>query len=140
MIGQLCDDDCPALFNKEKVFTFQQNKLILKGERNYSNGMWTAPVPVRPVSPPSPTKRKKSNLLQHMSDNSKLKLKFKRLFQKIELTSQVANTSNNKIYRNISKAAYQLKHLLHHVHNYKLISEQVHYIYAACFSPVKSIF
>ena len=38
-IGQLCDDDCLALFNKEKVFIFQQNKLILKGKRKNSNGM-----------------------------------------------------------------------------------------------------
>ena len=44
--------------------------------------MRTVPVTIQPLSPPSPTKRKNNNLLQHMSDNSKLKLKFERLFQK----------------------------------------------------------
>ena len=139
MIGQLCDDNCPALFNKEKVFTFQQNRLILKGKRNHSNGMWTVPVPIQPISHSSPTKSKNNNLLQHISGNSNLKLHLKRLFHKIK-KSQVANTSNNKKYRNIPKATAQLKYLLQHVHNIKVISEQVNYIYAACFSPAKSTF
>ena len=45
-IGQLCDDDCLALFTKEKVFIFKQNTLLLKGQRNHFNGMWTIPVPI----------------------------------------------------------------------------------------------
>ena len=45
-IGQLCDDDCLALFTKEKVFIFKQNKLLLQGKRNHFNGMWTIPVPI----------------------------------------------------------------------------------------------
>ena len=32
-IGQLCDNNCLALFTKEKVFIFTQNKLILQGKR-----------------------------------------------------------------------------------------------------------
>ena len=139
-IGQLCDDDCLALFNKEKVFIFQQNKFILKGKRNHSNGMWTVPVPIQPISHSSPTNSKNNNVLQHISGNSKLKLQFKRLFHKIKQTSQVANISNNNKYRNIPKATTQLKYLLQHVHNIKLISEQVNYIYAAFLSPVKSAF
>ena len=95
-------------------------------------------MPIQPISHSSPTKGKNNNLLQHISDKFKLKLQFKHLFQKIKLTSQVAPPSNNKKYRNISKAANPLKYLLQHVHNIKLISEQVNYIYAACFSPVKS--
>ena len=138
-IGQLYDDDCLALFNKEKVFIFQQNKLILKGKRNHFNGMWTVPVPIQLISHSLPTKSK-NNLLQHISGNSNLKLHLKRLFHKIKQTSQVANTSNNKKYRNISKAATQLKYLLQHVHNIKLISEQVNSFYAVFFNPVKSTF
>ena len=79
-IGQLCDDDCLALFNKEKVFIFQQNKLILKGKRKHSNGMWTDPVPIQPISHSSPTKSKN----KYISGNSNLKLHFKRLFHKIK--------------------------------------------------------
>ena len=65
--------------------------------------MWTVLVPIQPVSSPSLTKGKNKKLIQYVSDISKLKFQFKRLFQKIKLTSQVANTSKNKKHRNISQ-------------------------------------
>ena len=61
-IGQLCDDNCLALFTKEKVFIFKQNTLLLKGQRNNFNGMWTIPVPIHSVSIPSPNTLTKTKL------------------------------------------------------------------------------
>ena len=138
-IGQLCDDTCLTLFTKETLFIFKQNKLLLQEKRNHINGMLTIPVPIQSVSIPLP-KFTTKHLLQHTNDNFKLKLNFQRMFQKLKTILQVRNVVQNKKYKGISKAVNKLKYLLQHVHNIKLIPEQINYIYAACFSPVKSTF
>ena len=38
-IGQLCDDNCSALFTKSDLLVFKNNKLILRGHRNFSDGL-----------------------------------------------------------------------------------------------------
>ena len=81
-IGQLCDDDCLALFTKEKVFIFKQNKLLLQGKRNFFNGMWTIPVPIHSVSIPSPNTLTKT---------------------KLQTTLQVHNVLQNKIIKTFPK-------------------------------------
>ena len=101
-IGQLCDDDCLALFTKEKVFIFKQNKLLLQGKRNFFNGMWTIPVPIQSVSVPSPNTLTKT---------------------KLKTTLQVHNVLHNKNHQNFSKVVNKLKYLLQHVHNIKLMPE-----------------
>ena len=123
-IGQLCDDNCLALFTKEKVFIFKQNKLLLQGKRNHYDSIRTIPVSIQSVSIPSPNFTTKS-LLQHTNDNFKLKLNFQRLFRKLKTTFQVHNVVQNTKYQDISKAVNKLKYLLQHIHNIKLISEQV---------------
>ena len=45
-IGQLCDDNCWGLFNKNHLLIFKQNQLILWGERNILDGLWDVPIPV----------------------------------------------------------------------------------------------
>ena len=134
-IEQLCDDNCLSLFTKAKLFIFKQNKLRLQGKRNHFNGMWTILVPIQSVSIPSQNFTTE-NLLQHTNDNFKLKLNFQRLFRKLKTILQVHNVVQNTKYQDISKVVYKLKYLFQHVHNIKLISEQVNYIYAACFRPV----
>ena len=44
-IGQLCDDNCAALFRKHDLHVFKYNKLVLKGVRNYCDGLWDVPLP-----------------------------------------------------------------------------------------------
>ena len=78
--------------------------------------------------------------LQRNIYNNTPTINFQRLFRKLKTTFQVHNVVQNTKYQDISKAVNKLKYLLQHVHNIKLISEQVNYIYAACFSPVKSTF
>jgi hypothetical protein len=42
-IGQLCDD-CVALFSKYHVDIIKDGKIIIKGKRNTTNGLWNIPL------------------------------------------------------------------------------------------------
>ena len=39
-IGQLCDDNCLAIFDKRNMYIIKNNKIILRGIRNLSDGLW----------------------------------------------------------------------------------------------------
>ena len=43
-IGQLCDDNCIATFDKHKLIITKNNKTLIEGTRNFSNGMWYVPI------------------------------------------------------------------------------------------------
>ena len=44
-IGQLCDDECIALFKKYDVKIYKDGKVIIVGqERNNVNGLWNIPL------------------------------------------------------------------------------------------------
>ena len=43
-IGQLCDDDCIAIFSKNDLNIFKNNKLVLQGKRNKTGGLWNVPL------------------------------------------------------------------------------------------------
>ena len=53
-VGQLCDDDCIAIFSRYDVKILKNNKIIIVGKRT-DNGLWDIPIPPLPVLPP-PTK------------------------------------------------------------------------------------
>jgi hypothetical protein len=38
-IGQLCDDDCIAIFSKYNVKIIKNDKILIKGKRT-DNGLW----------------------------------------------------------------------------------------------------
>ena len=44
LIGQLCDNSCDVLLNKEKPYAVKQSKLIFEGNRNFSDVFWGIPV------------------------------------------------------------------------------------------------
>jgi len=44
-IGQFCDDDCIAVFTKTSVYIVKNNKLIVEGTRNYTDGLWDIKLP-----------------------------------------------------------------------------------------------
>jgi hypothetical protein len=66
-IGQLCDDDCIALFTKYNVKIYKDGKVIIVGERNDTNGLWNihlppkAPLPAQPPASSSPNTRHTAN-------------------------------------------------------------------------------
>ncbi len=39
-VGQLCDHDCTATFDKNKVLITHGDKIVLQGKRNTANGLW----------------------------------------------------------------------------------------------------
>ena len=39
-IGRLCDDGCVAVFDKRDLRVFKRYKLVLKGQRNFTDGLW----------------------------------------------------------------------------------------------------
>ena len=52
-IGQLCDDDCIALFGKYNLKIFKDGQIIVRGTRNPSNGLWN--IPLHSLPPTKPT-------------------------------------------------------------------------------------
>ena len=47
-LGQLCDDDCKVELDKKNLKVFKKEKLIMKGHRNKSDGLWDTPI-TRPI-------------------------------------------------------------------------------------------
>ena len=43
-IWQLCDDNCTAIFSKEKLQVIKNDRVILQGIRNDSDGLWDVPI------------------------------------------------------------------------------------------------
>jgi hypothetical protein len=54
-IGQLCDDDCIALFTKYNVQIIKNDQVIIKGPRSPHNGLWTLPLSPNPTPTEPPT-------------------------------------------------------------------------------------
>ena len=55
-IGQLCDDDCIAIFTKYDVKIIKNDKILIKGRRT-ANGLWKIPIgtAIKPSAVQSPT-------------------------------------------------------------------------------------
>ena len=43
-MGQLCDQGCTAMFDKEKCIIKHNNNQVIKGIRNHNNGLWYIPL------------------------------------------------------------------------------------------------
>ena len=39
-VGQFCNNNCIAIFTKHKMYILKENKIILQGHRNFSDGLW----------------------------------------------------------------------------------------------------
>jgi hypothetical protein len=52
-IGQLCDDNCVAILDKQRLQVFKNNKCILMGPRHKTDGLWDVvlPLPTTSVTP-----------------------------------------------------------------------------------------
>ena len=44
-IGQICDDNCLALFSKNNLHIFKEDKLILSATHNFSDSLWDMSFP-----------------------------------------------------------------------------------------------
>ena len=43
-VGQLCDDDCIVQFARDDVIVAKDDKIVLTGERNHTDGLWDIPL------------------------------------------------------------------------------------------------
>ena len=43
-LGQLCDDDCTVILDKNKLLALKNSEIVLRGSRNYLNGLWDIPI------------------------------------------------------------------------------------------------
>ena len=56
-LGQLCDDDCNIILHKKVLLAVKNDEIVLKGYRNYNDGLWDIPVAkctIAPTNYPSP--------------------------------------------------------------------------------------
>eukprot|EP00957_Ditylum_brightwellii_P210615 15365183-Ditylum_brightwellii.AAC.1 len=58
-IGQLCNDGCRAIFEKEVCIVEKNSEPILMGPRNYRNGLWD--IVLKPVTTQQKTKYTKQH-------------------------------------------------------------------------------
>ena len=49
-LGQLCDDDCTVFLDKRKLLVYKNNKKIIHGSRNYSDGLWDVHFPTKEIT------------------------------------------------------------------------------------------
>ena len=48
-LGQFCDDDCEVTLRKHDVSITKNNKVVVKGTRNFTDGLWDIPLPTSPL-------------------------------------------------------------------------------------------
>jgi hypothetical protein len=68
-IGQLCDDDCVALFSKYNVQIIKNGQVIIVGRRNSTNGLWNIPLAPK-ASDPTPPVDKNSPATHHRANGA----------------------------------------------------------------------
>jgi hypothetical protein len=56
-LGQLCDNDCTITLNKQSLQVIKNNKVIMQGTRNVTDGLWDIPIS------PSPSLQHRSNVI-----------------------------------------------------------------------------
>ena len=50
-VGQLCDDNCTAIFNKHSMRVVKNGTTLLQGARNSVDGLWDVSLPLPPLAP-----------------------------------------------------------------------------------------
>ena len=65
-LGQLCDNGCTVLLNKNSLHIFKNLKHIILGFCNRSNGLWVVPLQVQP-----PNMQQKMNVIIKKSTTKK---------------------------------------------------------------------
>ena len=43
-LGQLCDDNCPIVLDKQKLYALKNKTVIMEGIRNQEDGLWDIPI------------------------------------------------------------------------------------------------
>jgi hypothetical protein len=68
-LGQLCNDECVALFTKYDVKIYKHGQVIIVGKRNPTNGLWNIPLPPKAAAQP-PIPPISTNTLRHSANRA----------------------------------------------------------------------
>ena len=71
-IGQLCDNDCVATFNKTTVTITKNKSIIMTGKRDEITGMWLIPMPHKTTKLQNQKQTQYSNVITKLHPKSKL--------------------------------------------------------------------
>ena len=147
-LGQLCDDGCSIVLDKNKMIAVKDNTIVLKGKRNKKDGLWDIPITKTSITTNccAPTKTHaglysdRSVISATTRKNNQHKVTKGNLPQHLQQLSNLAleNDFYNAIHQ---QERIDSKHKLNVILRKKQTHmELVNYLHAACFSPVKSTF
>ena len=149
-LGQLCDDNCDIILNKNEMCAYKNNKIILKGYRNHKDGLWDIPIKktsitskccFAPITHPGLYGTKSNitnshNMPKTNHDNIKCikPVKHKKVADIINWDDELRHQQDwNKKYIENQKANVIIRKKQTRV-------ELAQYLHAACYSPVTSTF
>ena len=157
-LGQLCDDDCKVILHKKFLLATKNNKVVLQGYRNISDGLWDIPIAKTSISPrnyPSPPthaglyQNSNNTLKPTTCKSTKVKTNFSPLTKMLRPLSNLAedNAFDNIIEKqkkednkHMYKVAKMNPSMSVIIQKKKTHMELAQYLHAACFSPVRSTF
>ena len=154
-IGQLCDDGCSITLNKHTLKVHKNNKVIMKGIRNTSDGLWEIPIQKTKMTENACTnpvihsslycKRIMNEISQHIPTPPSSKKHHKIPTHLRHMASlAITNDFENAIDRQLHEDNKQ-PHVYNNKSNIIIKKKQTHmeliqYLHACCFSPVPSTF
>ena len=164
-MGQLCDDGCDVLFNKDILLVMKNKKIVLRGIRNRRDNLWDIPIEKCKISPqnyhlPShrPALQQKTTIVSPTIHRRRIRKTAPQANSSIdifknELSKYVDITDDNILDIHLDKmkkdahTAYCRVNLQPKEPSLAVIikkkqthMELVQYMHATCFAPVKSTF
>ena len=79
-IAQLCDDDCLAIFDKKNMYIVKDRRIILRGIRNLTDGLWDV---ILNNNARNNNHNKSTNLLNVIVQKSKSNYKLANFFKRL---------------------------------------------------------
>ena len=152
-IGQLCDDGCDIIIDKDQLVVSKNNNIILKGHRNTRDGLWDIPIQKANITtncclkPPT-----HSGLYQNRSPKSnKINTITSSKQRRVNIPTHLNNLgtlAEDNYFNNIIEEQQMLNEQASNTvqkANVIIRKKQTHadlvtYLHACCFSPVKSTF
>ena len=163
-MGQLCDDGCDVLFNKDILLVMKNKKIVLRGIRNRRDNLWDIPIEKCKISPqnyhlPShrPALQQKTTTMPTTINsrrrqtspkaNSSIDIFEHELIFFMDITdNNILDIHLDKMKKDATTAYCRVNlqpkepSLAVIIQKKKTHMELVQYMHATCFAPVKSTF
>ena len=167
-LGQICDDACTIILDKNKLIAvkdtnikckYNKNEIILEGTRNVIDGLWDIPVAKRNItadnyvvpslhglSSNNHKNIKRNNMIKNNQRDTHIVSKNTNIFKNFEGLIDT-NVCNYIVNRQIKKdriarqtTRFLDKHLNVISHKYEINEDLADFLHGSCFSPVISTF